>query len=118
MGRSMLRPYKKLLPVRKHLLHAGDVRRIHQCELFQFTHAPGGFRAHEMTLARMHADDFSVGSHLETLFSATMSLQFQFWLRRVSGHGLKFSSFESRRFAAYEEFLDSYFVLERGATCC
>jgi hypothetical protein len=39
----------------------------------------------------VHAFDFAVRGDFETLSGAAMGFQFQFWFRRISWHGLKYS---------------------------
>jgi len=63
------------LAVWEHLLDGGDVPGTHQRQLFQFAHAAGGFRAHQVALARVHALDFAVRGDFETLFGAAMGFQ-------------------------------------------
>jgi hypothetical protein len=79
------------LAVGKHLADGGYVSRTDQRQLFKFAHAAGGFCAHQVALAGVHAFDFAVRGDFETLAGAAMSFQFQFWFRGISRHDLKCS---------------------------
>ena len=74
------------LSVRKQQLHVQPVRGAHQRELLQLAHAAGFLGAQQMALARMHAKNFAGGGHLETLFSAAVSLQLHLGLGTIPWH--------------------------------
>src|SRR6266700_5574565 len=84
------------LAVGKHLLDAGHVCFVHQCELLQLAHAAGRFSAHQVALSGMPALNLAVGGKLEALPGAAVGLQFQFWFRCVPWHSWK----SSRKFIA------------------
>jgi hypothetical protein len=81
----------KTLAVRKHLSDCGYVSGADQRQLLQLAHAAWSFCAHQVAFAGMHPFDFAVRGDLETLSSAAMGFQFQFWFRRIPWHDLKYS---------------------------
>ena len=87
MGRSVLRPYKKIhLAVGKHLLDAGDVCFVDQRQLLELTHTARRFCAHQMAFTGVPSLDFAVGGELEALPGAAVGLLFQLWFRCVPRH--------------------------------
>jgi hypothetical protein len=79
------------LAVGKHLADGGYVSRTNQRQLLELAHAAGGFCAHEVALAGVHAFNFAVRGDFETLAGAAMGFQFQFWFRGIPWHSLKCS---------------------------
>jgi hypothetical protein len=60
------------LAVGKHLSDGGYVSRTDQRQLLEFAHAAGGFCAHEVAFAGVHAFDFAVRGDFEALSGAAM----------------------------------------------
>jgi hypothetical protein len=73
-------------PVRKHLLHIGDIGAIHQRQFLELAHVTVRLRAGEVALARMHTQDLARRGDLETLRRSLMRLQLALWFCRISWH--------------------------------
>jgi hypothetical protein len=85
--RNKFAPLQRIfLGVRKQQLHVLGVGLVDERQLLQLTHAARLLGTEQVTLARMHSQNFPGGRDLKTLLRAAVSLQFHFWFRAIPRH--------------------------------